>query len=182
VGNAPVSILIEPTGRRAFVFNNSSNTISVIDISARSVITTIATDPGPVRGQLNRRGDRLNVIQELSQYVLVINPILLSPVGRFSVRPGMNSIKVDPNTDLVYLGRQRDFMVGLYDPMAFGVVGFISTGTSIAYMAIDPEENNLLMVSPDRGAVSVSNLTSRRIIGEIDVGEKPYWVTVMGER
>jgi YVTN family beta-propeller protein len=182
VGNGPVSILIEPTGRRAFIFNNSSNTISVIDIQARSVITTIATDPGPVRGQFSRRGDRLFVIQELSQFVLVINPILLSTVGRFSVRPGVISIKVDPNTDLVYLGRQRDFMVGLYDPMGFGVVGFVNTGASIAYMAIDPEENNLFMVSSDKGTVSISNLTSRRIIGEIDVGERPYWATVMGER
>ncbi len=182
VGNAPVSILIEPTGRRAFVFNKSSNTISVVDILARSVIATIPTDSAPVRGQFNRRGDRLYVIQEMSTFVLVLNPILLGVVGRFPVRPGMISVKADPNTDLVYLGRQRDFVVGLYDPIAFAPIGFVNTGASIAYMAIDPEENNLFMVSPDRGIILVSSLTSRRIIGEIEVGEKPYWVAVMGER
>jgi len=182
VGSAPVSIVIEQTGRRAFVFNNSSNNVSVIDIQARGVIATIPTDPSPIRGQFNRRGDRLYVIQEMSPFVLVVNPILLTVVGRFPVRTGMISVKVDPNTDLVYLGKQRDFVVGFYDPLAFAPVGFVTTGTSIAYMAIDPEENNLFLVSPDRRSVPVANLTSRRIVGEIDVGDDPYWVTMMGEK
>jgi YVTN family beta-propeller protein len=182
VGNGPRSVAIEPTGRRAFAFNSLSNTISVLDIPTRSVITTIAVDSGPVRGAFNRRGDRLYVIQETSPYVVVINPSLLTVVGRFPVRSGMRSVKVDPNTDLVYLGKVRDFMVGLYDPFAFAPVGFIDAGTAITEMTADGNENNLFMVSPDRRTVLVANLTSRRMVGEIDVGDDPYWVTMMGER
>lgn len=182
VGNGPRSIAIEPTGRRAFVCNNLSNTISVLDIPTRSVITTISVDPGPVRGQFNRRGDRLYVIHETSPYVVVINPSLLTVTGRFPVRSGVRSIKVDPNTDLVYLGKVRDFGVGLYDPFAFAPVGFIDTGAPIAQITADGDENNLFMVCPDRKAVLVANLTSRRIVGEFDVGDDPYWATVMGER
>lgn len=182
VGNVPTSILVEQTGRRAFVFNNSSNTISVIDILGGGLITTIATDPGPVRGQFNRRGDKLYVIHEISPYVVVINPNSLAVVGRFPVRSGMISVKVDPNTDLVYLARKRDFVVGRYDPLSFAAVGFVNTGTGIVYMAEDGDEGNLFMVSPDRKSVLVSNLIGNRIIGEIDVGEGPYWVTMFGER
>jgi len=182
VGDGPNSILIDPTGRRALVFDYQSNDISVIDISARVVIATISTDPGPVRGQFSRRGDKLYVIQELSPFVLVLNPTPLTVVGRFSVRPGMISIKVDPNTDLIYLGRKRDITAGLYDPFAFVPIGFINTGTTIAYMAIDGDNNTLFMVAPDTKSVLVSSLTSRRIVGEIDVGEGPYWATMIGER
>ncbi len=182
VGTGPNSILVEQTGRRAFVFNKLSNTISVIGIPDFGLIATISTDPGPVRGQFNRRGDRLYVIFELSPYIVVINPNSLSVVGRFPVRSGMISMKVDPNTDLVYLGRKRDFVVGLYDPFAFAAVGFVNTGTSIAYIAEDGDENTLFMVSPDTKSVLVSHLISKRIVGEIDVGEGPYWVTMMGER
>jgi len=182
VGNGPRSVAIEPTGRRAFVFNNLSNTISVLDIPTRSVITTIGVDPGPVRGQFNRRGDRLYVIHETSPYVVVINPNLLTVTGRFPVRSGVRSLKVDPNTDLVYLGKVRDFGVGLYDPFAFAPVGFIDTGAPVAQMTADGEENNLFMVCPDRKTVLVANLTSRRIVAEFDLGDDPYWATVMGER
>jgi YVTN family beta-propeller protein len=182
VGEGPNSMLIDPTGRRALVFDSLSNDISVIDISARGVTATISTDPGPVRGQFSRRGDKLYVIQELSPFVLVFNPTLLTVVGRFAVRPGMISMKVDPNTDLIYLGRKRDITVGLYDPFAFAAIGFINTGATIAYMAIDGDDNTLFMVAPDMKRVFVSSLTSRRIVGEIDVGEGPYWATMMGER
>jgi len=182
VGNGPTSILIDPTGRRAFVLNNLSNTISVIDIPGQGLVTTIATDPGPVRGQFNRRGDKLYVIHDSSPYVLVFNPSSLSLIGRFPVRSGMLSAKVDPNTDLIYLGPKHDFVVGLYDPLFLAPVGFVNTGTSISYMTEDGDENNLFMVSPDTKSVLVSNLTSKRIVGEIDVGEGAYWVSMMGER
>ena len=182
VGNGPRSVAIEPTGRRAFAFNALSNTISVLDIPTRSLITTIGVDSGPVRGQFNRRGDRLYVIQETSPYVVVINPGLLTVTGRFPVRSGVRSVKVDPNTDLVYLGKARDVTVGLYDPFAFAPVGFMDAGAAIAQMTADGDENNLFMVNPDRKTVLVANLTSRRIVGEIDVGDDPYWVTMMGER
>jgi YVTN family beta-propeller protein len=182
VGNGPRSVAIEPTGRRAFAFNSLSNTISVLDIPTRSLISTIGVDSGPVRGQFNRRGDRLYVIQETSPYVVVINPSLLTVTGRFPVRSGVRSVKVDPNTDLVYLGKMHDFAVGLYDPFAFAPVGFMDAGGAIAQMTADGDENNLFLVSPDRKAVLVANLTSRRTVGEIDVGDDPYWVTMMGER
>lgn len=182
VGNGPRSVVIEPTGRRAFTFNNLSNTMSVLDIPTRSVITTISVDPGPVRGQFNRRSDRLYVIHEMSPYVVVFNPNLLTATGRFPVRSGARSLKVDPNTDLVYLGKVRDFGVGLYDPLAFAPVGFVDTGGAVAQMTADGDGNNLFMVTPDRKAVLVANLTSKRIVGEIDVGDDPSWVTMMGER
>lgn len=182
VGNGPRSVAIDPIGRRAFVFNTLSNTISVLDIPTRGVITTIGVDSGPVRGAFNRRGDRLYVIQETSPYVVVMNPNLLTVAGRFPVRSGVRSVKVDPNTDLVYLGKVRDFAVGLFDPFAFSPVGFVDSGSAIAQMTADGDENRLFMVNPDRKSVLVANLTSRRIVGEVDVGDDPYWVTMMGER
>ena len=182
VGNGPRSVMIDPTGRRAFVFNALSNTISVLDIPSRSLVTTIAVNPGPVRGQFNRRGDQLYVIHESSPYVVVLDPALLSVTARFPVRSAVSSIRRDPNTDLVYLGKTGDFLVGLYDPFAFAPVGFVETRASIAQMAADGDENTLLMVSPDRRSVLVSSLTSRRIVGELDAGDGPYWVTTMGER
>jgi YVTN family beta-propeller protein len=182
VGSGPRSVAIEPTGRRAFVFNTRSHTVSVLDISARALIATIPVDPGPVRGQFNRRGDRLYVIHEVSPYVVAINPQTLAVVTRIPVRSGMGSIRIDPGTDLIYLGRLRDFVLGLHEPVALAPVGFVDTGGPIAYMAVDGDEGNLVMVDAARGRVLAANLISRRVVREIDVGAGPYWVTMMGER
>jgi DNA-binding beta-propeller fold protein YncE len=164
------------------VVNNLSNTISVLDIPGGGLTTSIATDPGPVRAQFNRRGDKLYVIHELSPYIGVINPTLLIAAGRFPVRSGMVAEKIDTNTDLVYLARKRDFVVGIYDPLSFAAVGFVNTGASVVQMTIDGDENTLFMVSPDTKRILVSTLIGNRMVGQLDVGEGPYWVTLMGER
>jgi YVTN family beta-propeller protein len=183
VGNGPHSILIDPnTGRRAYVFNTLSGTISVLDIPNRGIVATLSTDPGPVRGHFNRRGDRLYVIHELTNYLTVLDPSSLSTRRRFQVMIGMNSIKVDNRTDLVFLGRKNDIIVEVYDPLSFVPVDIIRTGGTIAYMTIDSEENNLYLVNEDKKSLLVNNLVGKKMVYEIDVGEGPYWVVVMGER
>jgi len=182
VGMGPRSILIDPNGRRAYVFNTFSGTISVLDIANRAIVTTFSTDPGPLRGQFNRRGDNLYVIHELSSYLTVVDPISFRILKRFSVGPGMNFIKVDVRTDQVYIGRKNDTFVGVYNPLSFVSVDFIKTGGTIDNMAIDGEENNLYLVSSEMKSLMVSNLVRKRIVFEMDVGEGPYWVTMMGER
>jgi YVTN family beta-propeller protein len=182
VGKEPHSISVHPNGMRAFVFNTFSNTVSVLDIPNKAVMATIGTEPGPLRGQFNHRGDRLYVIQEWSSYLAAMDPFALSVLRRFQVRIGIISIKVDAQTDLVYTGRRGDTVVEVYEPFSFVVVDSINTGAGIAYMAIDGDENNLYMVNPEMKSVMVSRLVRKKVFSEMDVGESPYWVTMMGER
>jgi len=183
VGNGPHSILIDPnTGRRAYVFNTLSSTLSILDIPNRKIVTALSTDPSPLRGQFNRRGDRLYVIHELSNYLTVIDPSSLSTLRRFQVGIGATSIKVDNRTDLVFIGRKNDITTGVYDPLSFVPVDIIRTGGTIGYMTIDGEENNLYLVNEGKKSLMVSNLVRKKMVYEIDVGESPYWVVVMGER
>jgi len=182
VGREPNSVSIHPNGIRAFVFNTLSSTVSVVDIPNKAIITTISTDPAPLRGQFNRRGDRLYIIHEWSMYLTAIDPFALSLVRRFPVKMGMISIKVDIQTDLVYMGRGRDTTVEVYDPFLFVAVDSINTGAGIAYMAIDGDENNLYMVNPEMKSLMVSRLVRKGVFSEMDVGESPYWITMMGER
>ena len=182
VGREPNSISIHPNGIRAFVFNALSSSVSVVDISNKAVITTISTDPAPLRGQFNRAGNKLYVVHEWSMYLTALDPFALSVLKRFPVRIGMTSIKVDPQTDLVYMGRGRDTVVEVYDPFSFVSVDSIDTKAGITYMTIDGDENNLYMVNPEMKSVMVSRLVRKKVISEMDVGESPYWVTMMGER
>lgn len=182
VGDGPVSILLDPAGRRAFVFNTLANTMSVIDVTKRSIITTVSLDSWPSRGQFNMRGDALYVIHELSSYLSIIDPLTLSITKRYFVGMGMNAIKVDSMTDLIYTGKKHDSMLEVYDPFSFIPVDSIRTGGAASYMTIDGEGNNLCIVEPGRKELLFVNLVSRKVVGTVDVGEDPYWVALMGER
>jgi len=182
VGSGPRSILIEPTGRRAFVFNTLSSSVSVIDIASRSVAATISTESSPLRGQFSVRGDRLYVIHERSPFMTVVDPRQLTVVTRARVRSGVTAIKVDAVRNLLYIGAGNDPMIEFYDPNALVPVNGMKSKAGTSYLTIDAEDNSLCIVSPDTRSLVIGSLADRRISAEIDVGDGPYWVAVMGEK
>ncbi len=182
VGDGPSSALIDPSGKRAFVFNTLADSISVIDLPNRSIVTTLVTEPWPVRGQFNRQGNALYVIQKLSSYVTVINPNSLAVTKRNHVGIGAISIKVDSVNDQLYVGKQLENRLAAYDPFSFLPGDSIAAGQENAYLTIDGEGNNLCVLDPATRSLLFINLVSRKIVGRIDVGEAPHGVSLMGER
>jgi YVTN family beta-propeller protein len=182
VGDGPQSIAIDQNGRRAFVFNSSASTISLIDIPSRLVLVTIASDPHPLRGQFNARGDRLYVINSGSPYLIILDPTTLVQIRREFIGPGTNSLKVDKRTNLFYIGKKFDTELALYDPLALIPIDYLRAKGPVDYMTIDGDGNNLYLVTSGRRSVSVVALVSKKTLGEFDVGEDAYWVTMQGER
>jgi YVTN family beta-propeller protein len=182
VGNSPGSVLIDSAGRRAYVFNTGSKTISVLDVKSKSVVVTFSAEGGPLRGQFNRRGDRLYVIYEWSPYLSIFDTTGLSRLSRVIVGMGALTLKVDPMTDFLYLGKRADRIVDIYGPFTSMPIGAITTEGSVGHMAIDGEQNILFLAFPEQGQVQALNNTSRRPVYTIDTGEMPRWVSVMGER
>lgn len=181
VGNGPRAIVLDRTGRRAFVFNALSNTISVLDVAGRNAIRAIGVDAGPWYGNFSRANDRLYVIHENLTRVTVINPATLTVTGTLPIRSAMDTIKVDPGTDLVYLGGSREFVVGVYEPMSFVPVDFVDSRGAVNHMTTDADQNALYLVSAARDRVFVFDRIRKRALGELDVGQRPAWISVMGE-
>ena len=182
VGSGPGSLLIDAPGRRAFVFNTLSNSVSVIDIASRSLAGTISTDAAPVRGRFNAAGDRLYVIHERSPFMTVVDPRQLSLVTRARVRSGISAIAVDPIRNLVYLAGTDDRTIEFYDPNALVPLNSMKSRAGASYLAIDVEDSSVYIVSPETRSLVVGSLATRKVVAEIDVGENPYWVSVMGEK
>lgn len=182
VGDSPRSVIVDAAGKRAYVCNSLSNTLSVIDIEGKTVAATVSTDPGPVRGQFNRKGDMLYVFHEWSPYLSVIDTGSLSVVKRIFVRGGVSAIKVDARTDLLYVARKNEVDVEIYDPLSLVPGDFIRTGWGGNALSIDGEENNLHVVLSGQKRLAIANLVSKKVRYDLDVGEEPYWVVLMGGR
>ncbi len=182
VGQRPQSLLIDPTGKRAFVFNRLSNTISVIDISYRALSSTITTGLEPLRGQFNRTGDKLYVIHAQYPYLFVIDPSSFSILQRQFMGTGMVSLKIDTRNDLLYLCKKNESVITVYNLFTFTPVGFIPTPGTVEYMTFDNTTNYLYAIIPERKAVIIINPLNGNAVGEIDVKDQPFWVTMMGER
>ena len=182
VGDGPSSIVLDPTGQRAYVFCPIADTLSVIDIGSRNVVATVATEPGESRGAFNRSGDRLYTIHDQSSYLTVRNPFNLAVQQRFYVGMGMAALKVDTLSDLVYGGKKYDADAEVYEPFSFNPIATVRVGGSVTYLTIDGEENKLYVVNAARHMLQVVNPVNYNVEAELDVGDDPCRVALIGER
>ncbi len=182
VGNRPVSLLIDQTGARAYVFNYLSNSISVVNIAGRSVSATLTTESSPLRGAFSKKGDKLYVFHEWSPNLLVFDTASLSIQSRIYVGIGVSFIKVDTATDRLYVAKRHDKVIDIFDPFSAIPMDFLKVAGGASYMLIDDEQNNLLLVLPDKNALQSINLISKQERFLIDTGNAPYWSSIIGER
>jgi YVTN family beta-propeller protein len=182
VGSGPEAIAIDPAGRRAFVLNRLGSSVSVVEISSRTVAATVSLEAAPLRAEFNRQGDRLYVIHERSPYMTVFDPRQLTVLQRARVRGGVGAIAVDTVRNLVCLAGENDPAIEIYDPHALMPLYAIRTPAGASYLTFDAEANRLYLVEARAGRIAVASLADRRVVTEIDVGDAPYGVSVMGER
>jgi hypothetical protein len=93
---------------------------------------------------------------------------------------GGSALKVDPRTDLLYVGRAGDRRLSVYDPVGLIPVDEIELPAPASYLVIDDAENALLALLPD--GVAVVDLTRRRVKARLDVPAVPFGLSVAGER
>jgi len=182
VGLQPRAVVLQPDGLRAYSLNSGSSTVSVIDVSRRAVIGTIPTEAAPFRGEFNRNGDRLLVIHELAPFLTVIDPVTRTVVDRVRLDHPATALKVDVQTDRIYLAPKGGGRIDVYDPLSLLPLESIPTVGDVAYMAIDGETENLCIVEPRTRTVRVVGLVNKKTVAETDVGAGAFWAAVVGER
>ncbi len=181
-GIGPEFIIMDRSGRRAFVFNRYSNTITVIDLALRQVAGTIATESAPVYGQFNRKGDRLYVAHAMTPNILEISLDTLTITRRINAGSGVSAMKVNPATDLLYVATRFGGIIDIYDPFSLMPGNFLKADGAVGYLAIDGEENNLVIVHPRERLIRLINLISKKQHGLVDTGADPYCTAIFGER
>jgi hypothetical protein len=178
----PDSVMLDRTGKRAYVFDRLNNKITLLDVPSRSVVTTFATETAPIRGDFNKKGDQFIMFYEWFPYLVDIDTTTLLPIKRIYDEIGIGWLKVDTANDKIYVGKLNSPLVEIYDPFSFFRTDMLVAGGGVSFMTIDGEENRILFLLPRERRLQFVNLVTKKIVGEIDLDDVPYWVTLMGER
>ena len=182
VGEEPGRILVDRSGLRAYVMNTRGSSLSALDVPTRAVARTVPTESEPYFAQLNRAGTRLYLIYAASAYMDVFAVPELTLSSRVFVGLGARALKVDPRTDLVYVGRRDDDRLQIFDPFQFVAIGTITLPDAPGDMLIDDVQNLLLAALPERGSLAFVDLTRREMVSVADVSPDPVRLAVSGER
>jgi YVTN family beta-propeller protein len=137
VGKNPTDLKINRANTRAYVANDGSASVSVIDTKTRRVIKTILTPAHPRAIAVNRAGTRVYVksgIAANNGTVTVINAATNTAISEFTVAAFTGAIEVSKDGSRLYVGRL--FGLSVLDAV---------TGKSVAELNLPANPEGLIL-------------------------------------
>ncbi len=171
-------IQINNTTKFAYVTNEASNTVSVIDIANDTVIATIPVGTGPVGVAVSPDATKVYVPNNANDDVSVIdtatNTVTTTiPVGDFPL-----GVAFTPDGTKVYVTNYQASTVSVIDTATNTVTTTISGFSNPLGVAFTPDGTKAYIGNEGSGTVSVINTSTYTLITTITVGNNPYEITL----
>jgi DNA-binding beta-propeller fold protein YncE len=154
----------------------------VVDLTQRTLAVTISIEAPPLRAAFSRNGSKLYVISSNSPNLTEIDPSQLIVAKKNFIGMGAISITVDKQTGKIYVSKNIGREISVIDPFSLMFIDTVPVGGKAVFMTIDGEERSLLAAVADRNKLQKINLTSKKLVAEIELREGAFAVVVMGER
>ena len=161
VGLFPTRIVLAPDGDTAYVTNRSSNSVSPVDLSARSVGEPIAVGGYPLDLAMAPDGSRLVVTNSGTSSVTVISLGSAPPVTSTIPVDGLPfGVAITPDGKKAYVSLQMP--ANTVVPLTFGVGVSATTGTAITGFAAALG----VVASPDQGPTARIRTSTNSVTDE----------------
>src|SRR5713226_7130086 len=169
---------------RAYVINEFSNTVSVIDTATNTVVATItigtavpfgvAITPDGTRAYVTHVGDNtVSVIDTATTTVVATIPVGAVPVGLVP-----EGVAITPDGTRAYVTNALDNIVSVIDTATNTVVATISVAVAPVGVAITPDGTRAYVTNAGDTTVSVIDTATSTVVATIPVGAVPFGVAI----
>jgi YVTN family beta-propeller protein len=182
VGDGPAGIAITPDGTLLYSVNEIDATVSVIDLSNNSVVSTISI--GTPQGSysygiaITPDGRYAYVTLILDNTVKVIDISTNTVVNSVSVGNGPFGIAITPDGNHAYVTNSFDNTVSVIDINLNIVSGVIAVGSKPYGARLNSTGTKLYVVNKDSNQISIIDTSSNLVISTINVNSLPSNVTI----
>ena len=177
----PQTLAITQTGPFAYVANNSSNTVSVINIPTGQVANSILVGSGPWGTAISPDQTQVYVTNNLGNSVSVISAASGTVVATIPVQSSPFGVSFSPDGSWVYVVNGSSNSVSVINPATQTVVATVPVQNSPVGVAMAPTSNGTFayVTNSASNTVSVIAVTNNpTVVQTISVGTGPRWVTV----
>lgn len=172
-GSTPLTVI--QTGR-AYVANNGSNTLSVIDTSANTVVATIPVGAGPQGVAVNPATSRVYVTNNFNGTLSVIDTTGNTVLTNVPVGAGPRGVAVNPSANRAYVSNGNSSTLSVIDTNSNTVVTTIPVGAGPHGVALNSAANRVYVANNGNGTLSVVDATSNTVIATVPVNSGPQGV------
>jgi YVTN family beta-propeller protein len=195
VGTYPDAIAITPDGKRAYVTNYASNTVTPIDLETEQVLPAVRLGPvaGPAGIAITPNGATAYVtdagaIGTLGDTITPIDLTTDKTLPPITVGPGPQGIAITPDGHRAYVTDAGAFVPGQSGTIGSTVTPVdlttgkalpaIPVGNAPAAIAITPDGSTALVANANSGSVSPIDLTDNKAGSPISVQGGPISIAI----
>lgn len=165
----------------AFITNQSSEDLSVVDLNTGTVVRTTPIGGKPAGVAVGRHWgnppQNVYVVSPESKTVTVLDAAGRKILNRVVLPGGPLGIAVHPSGKPLYVADWYGARLWVIDPEK-GVIGEIQTGLSPSGIALTPDGKLVLSADRDSNQVTVTDAASLAILARIPVGIRPFGITI----
>ena len=198
-GSSPAGVVVSPDGKRVYVANTGSKTVSVIDnepasVNYNTVISTVSVGSSPSALAISPDGTRLYVANTGNRTVSVINiDTATNTYQRIDANPSIFSMDIRVGSSpsalalsgtRLYVANRGSNTVSVIDTATNKVIdanpSIFSTGIKVGSSpsALALSGTRLYVANRGSGTVSVINTATNSVTNTITVGSQPSSVAV----
>ena len=183
VGAHPAHVVADRDGRRAFVTNAADNSVSVIDLAGRTVISTVGTGRYPHGLRMSPDGREVYVANVEDGSLTVIDTARLAEVARIPVGAAPVQVGFVPDGSRVYVSLRDENRVAVVDTTSRKVTRRIDVGRNPIQVHAVPDGRQVYVANQGTDAdpadtVSVIDTASGTVVDTIRTGKGAHGVAV----
>jgi len=177
-GKRPFALDVSPDGRRVYVPNHDSGSLTVIDTTTNSVINTIALAPNPHWVDFSPDGTRLYAANHESNVITTLDTSNDAILGTVPVGKSPHSIIRHNTKPLVFNADYDDSSVSVTDVNTNQVVATIPTASHPQDITLSADGKYAYLATVDANTIQVLDTTTFAITSEVPTGRGPTSVAV----
>lgn len=156
----------------AFVTNEMSDDVSVIDLASVKVVATIPVGKRPRGIGVAPDGSELYVAVSGENAIVVLDPQRLKVLRKFDSGPDPKAFAVHPSGRL-YITNDEHAKTSVYDPKTGKLITEFRVGLEPEGVAISPDGSRGIVASESTNTLNLFAIPGHEIIANILVGARP---------
>ena len=167
----------------AYITNQGSHDVSVIDLASQVVVATIAVGRSPAGVVAASRAGKVFVSNPDSKTISVIDMQRQALAATWPAGDGPVGIDASPDGALLAVAdwyRNRLLLIDTRQPGA--PYGEVALGQAPAGVAVHADGNTVFVAERDDDSVAVIDARARRVIGRVRVGSHPFALLLDAKR
>ncbi len=180
VGTRPVAAAVYTTSSKSYAYigNEGSDNISVIDLSTKSVIKTISVGQSPASIAINSSTGKGYVANLKSDNVSILTLSTNTVAATTVVGSEPASVAINTATGNIYVANSKNDTVSVIDGTSNAVTTTIPVGQSPVSVVVNSGKSMAYSVNSKGDSISAINLSTNAVTATIPVGSEPVSMAI----